>query len=99
MDIRKNLILLLILFIASIPVQASQFKRWQGTIINKQAITHIAPYGYKNDIGIRVFYMSGNSLGRGTAQREASFTELKYSSKEKRDQILTQFVKWLNERD
>lgn len=99
MDIRKNLILLLILFIANIPVQASQFKGWQGAIINKQAITHISPYEYKNNFGIRVFYMSGNSLGYGMEQRQATYTDLKYSSKKERDQILTQFVKWLNEKD
>ena len=98
MDIRKNLILLLILFIANIPAQASQFKVWQGAIMNKQAITHITPYGYKNNFGIRIFYMSGNSL-YGMEQRQATYTDLKYSSKKERDQILTQFVKWLNEKD
>lgn len=87
----KKVLLTLILLLALTPAYAKQFKAWQGYVINKQAVTHVTPYGENQ---IHVYYSSG-IYGKLDVVR----SELVYQSKEERNKKLTEFTNWLNEKD
>jgi len=84
-------LLLILLVSAILPVQAGQFKVWQGYVINRNAVTHVEPYGEK---AIRVFYPASASNFT-----ETGFSNLRYSNQIERNQKLNEMIKWLNEKD
>ena len=99
MGIRKNLIILGLLILTISPVNATQFKQWQGVIINKQAVSKIAPYTNKHGSYIRIYHMTGNSMGNGTTQANAFYTTLSYKTDTERNNALRHLLQWLNEKD
>ena len=99
MGIRKNLIILGLLILTISPVNATQFKQWQGVIINKQAISKITPYTNKHGSFIQIYYMTGNGMGYGTTQSNAFYSTLSYKTDTERNNALKQLLQWLNERD
>lgn len=95
---RKKLLITLLL-ISTVPCYAAQFKQWQGVIINKQAISKIAPYTNKNGSFIQIYYMTGNGMGYGATQSTSFYTTLSYKTDTERNNALKQLLQWLNEKN
>ena len=92
-------LLITLLLILTVPCYATQFKQWQGVIINKQAISKITPYTNKYGSFIQIYYMAGNGMGYGSTQSTAFYTTLSYKTDTERNNALKQLLQWLNGRD